>query len=246
MALAGHLVPCEGQLVPPRFVLPPLAGMLGLMKIEPLFVLCAFAACASAEVRNAPRPPAAFKVPEEAMRDPQQRMMVTEQLRRQYEHQRSPELREPLFAAGFTAKEVDYIAGPAVLQPRAESHLADVRREIEAANREMAAAFNRGDLRAVAGFYSDDARIVGPGRRVVRGKSEIERYWTGIDNPRSWKLDVLEVGGDAGGPWQLGRSTLVAGADGRTSVVDFIAVWRRQPDGRLRIYVDMYVPSEPS
>jgi hypothetical protein len=76
-------------------------------------VLCVLVGCATSEVRNTPRPPEAIRVPEEVLRDPQQRQLVTEQLRRQYQHQRTPELRDALSAAGFTPKEVDYIAGPA-------------------------------------------------------------------------------------------------------------------------------------
>jgi ketosteroid isomerase-like protein len=119
-----------------------------------------------------------------------------------------------------------------------------LRREIEAQNVAMTTAFNRGDLAAVAKLYADDARIMGPGDPPVRGRKAIDAYWTQLKQPRSWKLVVLEVGGSADEPWQLGRSTLVTGAAGqeRTSIVDFIVLWRRGPGGKLRIYVDMYVP----
>jgi ketosteroid isomerase-like protein len=112
-------------------------------------------------------------------------------------------------------------------------------------NRAMTEAFDRGDLTAVARFYADDARILGPGAKAVQGRKAIDAYWTGIKNGKSWKLEVLEVGGGAQDPWQLGRSTLISGAAGqeRTSIVDFIVLWRRQPDGKLKIYVDMYVPA---
>lgn len=117
-----------------------------------------------------------------------------------------------------------------------------LRREIEQVNRAMETALGRGDLIAVARFYADDAQIM-DGKTVVRGRADLDAYWTRIKNARSWKLDVIEVGGSKNEPWQLGRSTLVSGAAGqeRTSVVDFIVLWRRQPDGKLKIYVDMYV-----
>src|SRR5215470_16576488 len=108
----------------------------------------------------------------------------------------------------------------------------------------MTAAFDRGDLTAVARFYADDARILGPRGDVTRGRKDIDAYWTQIREPRSWKLEVLEIGGSVDQPWQLGRSTLVTGTAGKesTSIVSFIVLWRRQPDGKLKIYVDMYVP----
>jgi ketosteroid isomerase-like protein len=119
---------------------------------------------------------------------------------------------------------------------------AAIRSEVETVNRAMEAAFNRKDLLAAAHFYADDAVIMGPRGERIRGRQRIDQYWSSISNPVSWKLDVLEVGGSKDEPWQLGRSTLVSGAAGQehTSVTDFIVLWRRQADGSLKIYVDMY------
>jgi hypothetical protein len=46
-----------------------------------------------------------------------------------------------------------------------------VRRELEAVNRSMADAFNRGDRFAAARQYADDARILGPGGERVVGRA---------------------------------------------------------------------------
>lgn len=130
---------------------------------------------------------------------------------------------------------------PALSQAQS-SELAAIRTEVEAVNRAMEAAFNCGDMLAVAGFYADDATMMGPGQRI-RGRENLNRYWQSIPNPKSWKLDVFEVGGSKDEPWQLGRSTLVSGSPSgqeHTSIVDFIVLWRRQSDGQLRIHVDMY------
>jgi ketosteroid isomerase-like protein len=125
---------------------------------------------------------------------------------------------------------------------------AEPRREIEATNKAMTVAFERGDLAAVARFYADDARIIGPGSKAVQDRKAVDEYWLRIKNGKSWKLEVLEVGGSLDQPWQLGRSTLVTTANGKdqTSIVDFILLWRRQKDGKLKIYVDMYVPTPKS
>ncbi len=141
-----------------------------------------------------------------------------------------------LFAPVAQALGQTGVASPSVTAP------AELRREIEAANQAMVAAFNRGDLFGVARYYADDARIMGPRGELVQGRANIDRYWTGIKNPKSWALEVFEVGGSRDDAWQLGRSTLVSGAPGQegTYVTDFIVLWRRQADGRLRIYIDMY------
>ena len=117
-----------------------------------------------------------------------------------------------------------------------------LRAEIQAVNDSMVAAFNSGDMLAVARFYTDDARIDGERGELVQGRAAIDKYWTGIRNAKSWKLDVIDVGGHPDNPYQIGRSTLVTtGPNGdRTSVVEFLVIWRREPGGGLRMAVDYY------
>jgi ketosteroid isomerase-like protein len=123
-----------------------------------------------------------------------------------------------------------------------------IRRELSAVNEAMAATFNRGDYLGAARFYSDDGQIIGAGNVRVTGRAAIDRYWTSIPAGATWRLDVLDAGGSRNSIWQLGRSTLVMpsrNGDGttNTSVVDFLGVWKRQPDGTLKLYIDMYVPT---
>jgi hypothetical protein len=69
--------------------------------------------------------------------------------------------------------------------------------EVRAFNDSMEAAFNRGDLKAVA-QYADNARLRGRDGGEIRGRSSIDSYWTGIRNPVRWRLEVLDVGGHIG------------------------------------------------
>ena len=125
---------------------------------------------------------------------------------------------------------------------RAPTQNPALRAEIQAVNDSMVAAFNSGDMLAVARFYTDDARIDGERGELVQGRAAVDKYWTGIRNAKSWKLDVIDVGGHPDTPYQIGRSTLVmAGPNGdRTSVVEFLVIWRRNADGGLRMAVDYY------
>lgn len=84
-------------------------------------------------------------------------------------------------------------------------------REVEQLNRGMEAAFNRGDLRGAAAFYADDA-IVRTARSIVaQGRAALDQYFLDIADPKSWKLDVIQVGGTRDMAFQVGRSTLVHG-----------------------------------
>lgn len=113
-----------------------------------------------------------------------------------------------------------------------------LRRDVEALHAAMLAAFKT-DPASVARFYSDDASIMFSGARYV-GREQVDQYWRQGPFPESWTLEVLEVGGDSLTPWVRGRSTLT-GQSGRRQVVDYIGLLKRQPDGQLRYYVDMFV-----
>jgi uncharacterized protein (TIGR02246 family) len=115
------------------------------------------------------------------------------------------------------------------------------RAEVERMNREMTAALERGDGLAVAQFYADDARMVGPKRSEVRGREAIDRYWSRIKNA-TWKLEVLEVGGTADDAYEIGRSTLTSknGEKESSYTCDFVLIWKRDANGKLRIHLDLY------
>jgi ketosteroid isomerase-like protein len=142
--------------------------------------------------------------------------------------------------AGAACRTVAPVARSQALEDRA------IRRELAAINAAMAATFNRGDYLGAAHFYADDAQIIGPGGMRVTGRAAVDRYWTSIPAGSTWRLDVLDAGGGRNSAWQLGRSTLVmpsrdANGATNTSVVDFLGVWKRQADGTLKLYIDMYV-----
>ena len=117
-----------------------------------------------------------------------------------------------------------------------------LRAEVEAVNRQMENAFNRGDLMAVSAFYADDALLKGPRGFEVRGRAAIDTFWKSIQNPKSWKLEAFDIGGNRDEAYQYGRSTLVqAGSpNDRTAVTNFVVIWKRGADGKLRIALDFY------
>jgi uncharacterized protein (TIGR02246 family) len=128
---------------------------------------------------------------------------------------------------------------------QATTDTAALRREVEQLNRGMEEAVNRGDLKAAAAFYADDAIVRTAGQIVAQGRKQVDEYFTGIAHAKSWKLDVIQVGGTRDNAWQVGRSTLVHGQPERTSVVQFLVIWQRQRDGKLRVALDYYHSATP-
>jgi ketosteroid isomerase-like protein len=133
------------------------------------------------------------------------------------------------------------VASLAMLASAAEAQQS-LRQEADALAAAMVSAF-KADPASVAKYYTDDATILGGGQRAG-GRAQIDQYWAGSTMFADWKLDVIDVGGDGPSPWVRGRSTLV-GKSGRTMVTEFIGLLKRQPDGTLRFYVDMYVAASP-
>lgn len=114
---------------------------------------------------------------------------------------------------------------------------AALRKEIEDLHQKMVAAL-KANPASVAAYYTDDARVVGGGMSVT-GREKIDAYWAGISGAKDWVLEVLDVGGTAGQPWLLGRSTLTMQSGGQ-SIVNYLGILRRMPDGSLRYQVDFY------
>jgi ketosteroid isomerase-like protein len=124
----------------------------------------------------------------------------------------------------------------------AQTHATSLRADVEMLMSSMMTALKT-DPASVARFYTDDASIMGGGQRYV-GREQIDRYWREATMFTDWKLDVLEVGGDGPSPWVRGRSTL-QGRSGRTMITEFVGLLKRQGDGNLRFYVDIYVAASP-
>jgi ketosteroid isomerase-like protein len=114
-----------------------------------------------------------------------------------------------------------------------------LRREVETLFSDMTTAF-KAKPADVAKFYTDDAMIAG-GRLRVTGREAVDKYWGGVSGYTDWKLEIIEVG-DGTTPWVRGISTLVSSSD-RNSVTEFLGLLKRGTDGKLRFYVDMYIPA---
>ncbi len=129
-----------------------------------------------------------------------------------------------------------------LVESESEAEKTALRHEIVEANRQMVEAMKRGDLVGVARFYADDATILFHRGQKIQGRQAIDAYWTGTKGAKDWKLDVIEVGGNRDEAYQMGKSSFTSEVDGKenTYTCDFVAVWKRQKDGALKIYVDIY------
>jgi ketosteroid isomerase-like protein len=138
-------------------------------------------------------------------------------------------------------------------QPLSEPReAASFRPAIEAANRQLMDAYNRGDTIAVARMYADDALMISDRGERYEGRVAIDKYWNPAPAPNAppakpgkWTLEVLSLEGTDTMPVQRGRSILVMEWQGkpRVSDVQFVVIWRKQPDGSYKIAVDGWWPT---
>ena len=102
------------------------------------------------------------------------------------------------------------------------------------------AAFNKGDPKAVAAFYTDDASFLPATHDVIQGPDGIERFFSGLfsNGVTDHTLDLIRSTGDdkiviAAAKWSAaGRD-----ASGKATRFSGIAthVFERQPDGSLKL-----------
>ncbi|MFL5802792.1 MAG: YybH family protein [Roseiflexaceae bacterium] len=109
----------------------------------------------------------------------------------------------------------------------------------------MTSALEQGDGLGVARIYADDALLTDLHDFRVLGRAAIDAHWSRLAPCRSWRLDILDVGGDPAMPYQRLHSTLIFERNGQEirDVGTCFVIWKRQADGDYRIYVDIYRPA---
>lgn len=115
-----------------------------------------------------------------------------------------------------------------------------LRERIEAAYAAWDAAFNRGDAKAVAELYTEDATFLPATHAVVEGPASIERFFApllarGVGDHR---FELITVHEDAGSIVAAARWAATSpGADGTRAASSGIAthLFLKQPDGSLKL-----------
>jgi uncharacterized protein (TIGR02246 family) len=109
--------------------------------------------------------------------------------------------------------------------------------------------FNDGDYRALAAYYTEDARLIATQLETVEGRAAIERFWrAGSEGANAAGVRRTVQVEDAGSDGELGylRGTVVLAINERATTVRYLTLWKREADGRWRIAVDISSPSPQS
>lgn len=117
-------------------------------------------------------------------------------------------------------------------------------REIEALNRHLEEQFRAGNLLGVADVYADDGVLLDARGERTAGREEIDAYWSAIENPVDWRIQIKKIRGSNVLAYEIGTSHLTTRREGAlvTHVSDFLLLWRRAPNGGWRIELDAAWP----
>lgn len=108
-------------------------------------------------------------------------------------------------------------------------------------------ALRDGDAAAASAVYTEDARLLPPTSEPLQGREAIEAFWkAGVDSGISEvELDALELEGDGGFAYEIGRYALRLNPTDGGTVVDrgrYLLVHERRPDGSWGRAVEMFSP----
>jgi uncharacterized protein (TIGR02246 family) len=112
--------------------------------------------------------------------------------------------------------------------------------EVKAAYAAFDAAFNNGDPKVVAAFYTEDALVLPPSHDIIKGPAGIEKFFAGFfaNGVTGHKLELIEAKGD-GGLVVAAAKWSAAGKDANGAPATFSGlathVFARQADGSLKL-----------
>ncbi|HEX6016448.1 MAG TPA: nuclear transport factor 2 family protein [Geminicoccaceae bacterium] len=120
-----------------------------------------------------------------------------------------------------------------------------MREQIESAYRAWNDAFNRGDAKAVASFYSENAKLLPPTHDVIEGREAIERFWDSLlkAGMTSHTLEMTAVEDDQRGAVGVAKwSARGKGREGaeRTFHGSVVHIFAKQQDGGSKIWLHIW------
>jgi ketosteroid isomerase-like protein len=125
-----------------------------------------------------------------------------------------------------------------------------LRNEVEVLIAQFGKDFDNQDSASVANFYAADAKLLPPGSPLVEGRDSIRTFVDGMfaAGCRSLDLttgDIIEAGECAIEVGSFVMGIEPPGADPIREVGKYVAIYRRQSDGSLKLIVDTFNSDTP-
>jgi len=128
--------------------------------------------------------------------------------------------------------------------------MASIEEEVLALDQQWVEAVNAGDAAGAASLYADDAVVLAPNSEPVRGRSQIEGFFEEFFKlqPSFLPLNTFRIEDSGDMAANAGTYTLKLAPPGADVINDhgkYLGVFKRQPDGSLKLILDTWNTSEP-
>jgi ketosteroid isomerase-like protein len=129
-----------------------------------------------------------------------------------------------------------------------EKQTQDLMAAVDALGNQAEKAFLSGDVDAMLGYYCDDIISMPDGHTMVMGKTNLKRMteaiiMTGLkfESLESTPVDVRSGGEYVYEVGTFSQAVIMPGANEPVeSTGKYVTIWKRQPDGELKIAVEIY------
>lgn len=125
------------------------------------------------------------------------------------------------------------------------------KRAIRIADLELAKAVADRSLQSFLALVDDDATFFG--RDVARGRDAVSKAWLPLFTDRSlflkWRPTEVEVSSSGDLGYSIGdyeRISKDPQGNPATATGNYVSIWRRKPDGKWKVVVDIGTPGTPT
>ncbi len=126
-----------------------------------------------------------------------------------------------------------------------------VRRAVEDANRMFGEGIRRGDAAAVGALYTEDALLMPPNNEMIRGRRSTQDFWggaikMGVKDAILTTVELTDLGNMV---YEVGNYSLKIQPEGQAAFEDkgkYIVLWKKMPDGSLKLHRDIWNSSLPA
>ncbi len=123
----------------------------------------------------------------------------------------------------------------------------DALKAIEEANATFAAAYEKGDAKAVSKMYTEMGQLFPPNSDIVEGRPEIEKFWKSVMAAGivGVELKTIEVESFGDTIVESGRSTLLGKGGAILDKGKYLVMWKKVGRG-WKLHRDCWNSSQPA
>jgi uncharacterized protein (TIGR02246 family) len=116
----------------------------------------------------------------------------------------------------------------------------DVRAAVEAGNRAFIAAILKGDAKAAAALYTEDAKLIAPSSEIASGRPAIAAAWQKVIDGGVKDLTLSTVVVESAGDLAYEDGLVkVVGRNDEVTTGRYVVVWKRR-DGGWKLHRDIW------